>query len=80
MRLNLPVQRPIDRRVTYEQFMERKPIIDPNSGELLEVLVVPLGGNYGDHHPGDPSWFRHPGTRGWSCPPAAAACVWLGFG
>lgn len=79
MQLNLPVQRPIDRRVPYDLFTERKPVIEPTTGKVVEVLIQPVGGNQGDHHPGDPSWFRHPGTRGWSCPPAAA-CVWLGFG
>lgn len=55
MRLNLPIQNVIDRRVVIEPFRQRKPAIGPD-GTLRGFLEV--GGEFGGV-PGDPPpWQR----------------------
>ena len=81
MGLNLPPQGTIDRREMYQPATQRIEVRD-NDGQLIEVLFEEVGGSYSEHHPGDPSRFRDPATRGWNCAPLAAGaggCIWMGF-
>ena len=74
MQLNLPVQGVIDRQKPYAPFFGKR----VRSGPV--VVFQPADSASGEHHPGDPSVFLRPNTRGWYCPAPynAAACVWLG--
>jgi hypothetical protein len=82
VRLNLPAQGMIDRRVPYAPFLgKRVEIRDPDDpGTVLEVLLLEIEASSGEHHPGDPSPFLHPGTLGWVCTPAyGGLCSWVGY-
>jgi hypothetical protein len=77
----LPVQGIVDRRQALGPAMMDVKLITP-SGKLVEVLRVPVGGNYGPS-PADPARFServNPRTAvcGVLAPYAAAACL-LGF-
>jgi hypothetical protein len=81
MGLNLPAQGAIDRREMYQPSTIRIDVRN-DKGELVEVLFEEVGGSYSEHHPGDPSRFRYPATRGWNCASLAAGtggCIWMGF-
>jgi hypothetical protein len=74
MQLNLPVQRVVDRQQPYEPYFGQK----IRSGHVIAFQLADSQSS--EHHPGDPSVFLQPNTRGWYCPAPsnAAACVWLG--
>lgn len=78
MRLDLPVQGVVDRRVGFEfPLIVLHEVRDKDTNELLTVIEGLTQGSYGSD-PGDPPAVLDLDRRGWNCP-LGAPCTWAGL-
>ena len=61
-RAYLPIQAAVDRHLPMRQMIVDIEIRDPETGEVLEVLHLPLFGRYGQGYPSDPGVFPMPAS------------------